>query len=194
MIRNLARKFRQFLKQDKGDMMVEVGLTIGIYFMILFMIFELGRMAITNAYWTYAVSEGVRITQTTDLHNAGGNYQAALKNNILKSYNSIVGKTTMGLFAANINGLIVHIDYASNLVNLVDAVKNNQSSDSPDYIHNCLKGKSCSYDAPLARYIISYKYRFIVPIPFISTTVEHLFTRQFFVVQIYERSYFNKAS
>ncbi len=194
MVGNLTQRFRRFLKQDKGDMMVEVGLTIGIYFLIIFMIFELGRMAITNAYWTYAVSEGVRLTQTTDLHDEGGDYQDALRSNILKSYDSIVGQTTMGLFAANIDGLTVHIDYARNLADLVDAVKNNRGSESSDFIHNCLKGKSCSYDAPLARYVISYKYHFIVPIPFISSTVEHLFTRQFFVVQIYERSYFNKAS
>ncbi|VEJ10194.1 TadE/TadG family type IV pilus assembly protein [Actinobacillus delphinicola] len=177
----LLQRISQFKRQQKGVASIEFGLTIGVYLLVIFMIFEMGRIAITNAYWDLAVTEAVRITKNQDLRSSGGDYAQVLKQQIVRQYNRYSDSTVMGIFAAKLQPPAVTVNYADNMQDLLKAVANPKGQ---GFTNN-------SRNAPLARYLITYNYHFMFGLPFLNNPVNQLFTRQFFVVQEYERSDFN---
>lgn len=146
---------------------IEVALTIGAYLMVIFMIFEMGRIAITQSYWDLAVTDAVRVTKNSDLMDkTASDISAIFKKKLLSNYNAYVGNTFMGLFAYHINNVDIKIKFA----NKIDDLANNSFSES-------------GRNALLACYDISYHYSFFIPLPFISQTIDSLFERQFFIIQ-----------
>ncbi len=177
----MFRRFKflsRFLSNTKGVIAIEVGLTIGAYFLILFMIFEMGRIAISNAYWDLAVTESVRITKNKDLHDSNADYKKVFRDELEKNYQRYIGGSVMGLFATQIRDVKISVNYAYTMQNLLNAVDSKKETEG--YTNR-------GQNAPIARYMVSYHYKFFIPLPFINNAIDGLFTRQFFVVQEYER-------
>lgn len=154
-----------FFRERKGVVAIEVGLTIGAYLMVIFMIFEMGRVAITHAYLDLVVTEAIRTTKNLDLRGQGVDKRIeALKKGIDDNYRHYIGSSMMGVFAhsAPLN-LKVEVNYADTIKDLLTK----HSSDS---------------NARLARYEISYNYDFSIPLPFVPDSLKTIFKRQFFVV------------
>lgn len=165
-MRGITQYLIAFLREKKGVVAIEVGLTIGAYLMVIFMIFEMGRIAISHAYLDLVITEAVRITKNTDLRGQDESTRVTLlKEEISRNYERYVEKSVMGVFAHTPPlGLKIDVKYADTPEQLV----NNIVSQAPY--------------PPLARYLISYHYNFAIPLPFISQSLDTLFRRQFFVV------------
>ncbi len=175
------KKIYQFKYSQKGVVSVEFGLTIAAYVFVIFMIFEMGRIAITNAYWDLAITEAVRFTKNKNLHTSDGDYAQVLKQQIIQQYNGYSNGTVMGIFAAKLRQPEVAVDYAKDMQGLLQAITEPKKHGFIDSSRN----------APVARYLITYHYRFMFGLPFLKNPINQLFTRQFFVVQEYERSDFH---
>lgn len=175
MQQNLIKQLRAFINNKGAVSSIEFTLTIGIFFLAFFMIFEFGRMAITSSYWDLAVAEGVRETKNSNLHNSGSDYGAELKQRLEKSY-AQSHDSVMGLFAVDHPKINVCVDYAEDINDMINVLK-----------QPCISSQTDGKNQTLARYYITYKYDFLIPLPFLGNFTNQMFTRQFIVVQEHER-------
>ncbi len=176
MRKDLSKFLYFLLKNKQGVVTIEITLTVAFYFMIIFMIFEIGRLAITNAYWNYAVQNAVRETRLADLSKTG-DYETKFRDNIRDAYKNMTKDGVMGLFASDIkpNDISIHVDCANSITALANVSKGNYGE--------------CK-NMPLARYDLQFDYHFLIPLPFIPEFANHFFNQQVFVVQVNERPEF----
>lgn len=157
-----------FLREKSGVLAIEVVLTISAYFMVIFMIFEMGRITITHAYLDLVVTEAARITKNLDLQGGSSERANELKQNIKTNYHRYVDHNMMGVFAhspLDLTKLNVEVKYA----------------DKPDDLFDDKNTQVNNPKARLGRYSIEYQYSFSIPLPF-SQYINPVFRRQFFVV------------
>lgn len=178
---------KKFLLNVKGVAAVEFSLTIGLYFMVMFMIFELTRIAIVTAYWDLAIVESIRSARHQQIE--GNDYSKAFLNE-LNQQKSIQNNSTMGMFMLLDNGRYnVETEY-------VDCTKGEKG----DCIDALLKGAFITgtkdsegniklpAGLTLARYNLNYDYSFAINMPFLPTSwVNQLLNRKIIIMQEAQR-------
>lgn len=184
---------KRFISNEKGVSTVEFGLTVGIYFFVVMMIFEFCRLAISTTYWDLAIAESVRITKNTD--NKTHDYASIFKAT-LQAQKALQDSSTMGYLAQlGKNDFDVDVKYVHcpDERQCVNALLNKQFRE-PKKVNGKLVPPT-GQDATLAYYTLTYNYRFIVPLPFIPKSwSESILNREFVVVQEYERSSFSRPN
>ncbi|WP_424405646.1 TadE/TadG family type IV pilus assembly protein [Pasteurella sp. PK-2025] len=184
---------KRFISNKKGVSTIEFGLTVGIYFFVVMMIFEFCRLAIATTYWDLAIAESVRITKNTE--NKTHDYKTFFKAT-LEAQKALQDTSTMGYLAQTGNSEIkVDVKYVDcpQEKECVKALLANRFREP-----KTKDGKIISptgQNATLAYYTLTYDYRFVVPLPFIPTSwTQSILNREFVVVQEYERSSFSRPN
>ncbi|MFD1806451.1 TadE/TadG family type IV pilus assembly protein [Pasteurella oralis] len=184
---------KKFLSNSKGTSTVEFALTIAFYLFIVMFIFEFCRLAIATAYWDLAITESVRIAKNEQA--TAGNYEDAFRK-ALQQQKKFNDESTMGYLALlEKNDFKVKVEYvdcakeSECIQNLLDEKFRQPKKDS--------EGKIISPDgrlATLARYSLTYEYKFVIPLLFMPKSwSEAILNREFVVVQEFERSRFNAS-
>lgn len=167
------KKLQKFLLNRKGVSTIEFALTIGLFLIVLFMIFEFGRITLLSAYWDLAITDSVRITKNQPADN--GDYAKLFHDTLIKQHKKLVSPTVAGLFAVQNIDINVNVKYAKSVDDLINKrfIESNQ-------------GKNLA----IAQYSLDYKYKFFIPLPFLDSLVNSMFKRKILMVQEYERSLF----
>ncbi|MDG6882634.1 Uncharacterised protein [Phocoenobacter uteri] len=182
------QKLKQFVNHKKGVSSIEFTLTIGIFFTVLFILLEFGRIALLSAYWDLAIAEGVRLTKNQQAPN--GDYATLLKQELIKQH-QLRENGGMALFMPENVSIKVDVKYADSIDNLVKGVEGNPSGfRQPKNDGNGKITPPTGETAAIASYRLEYKYHFLVALPFLGPFVDSLFTREIFMVQENERSVF----
>lgn len=183
---------KKFLSNSKGTSTVEFALTIAFYLFIVMFIFEFCRLAIATAYWDLAIIESVRIAKNEQADEA--NYEKVFKQ-VLTEQKKFSDESTMGYLAMlDKNGFDVKVQYVdcpeetNCLENLLkEKFRQPKQITGANHIKIAENGRL----ATLARYSLTYDYKFVVPLPFIPKSwSEAVMNREFVVVQEFERSSF----
>ncbi|MDG2943688.1 TadE/TadG family type IV pilus assembly protein [Exercitatus varius] len=175
-------KIKQLLFCRKGVSTIEFTLTVGIFFMVVFMILELARLTLFTAYWDYLLTESVRITKNQRAEN---NDYAALFKRILTEQHRQQGNPVLALFEVRDEKVEAKVEYAESVDDLVNEVFRQPT------VVNGVAVSPTGANASIARYSLNYSYRFLVPLPFIAQEwISPMFKREIFVVQEYERDQF----
>ncbi|QLB12348.1 tight adherence protein E [Bisgaardia hudsonensis] len=184
------KKLKHFLTNKRGVSTIEFALTVGIFFFVLFSIFELGRIALLSAYWDLAITESVRLTKN---HRAAdGNYQKAFENILLAEHKKLASPLVMGLFALENITVKVDLKYAESIEDLISNKFREPKTETDPKTGEAKLVSPTGKDAAIAQYSLNYKYKFLIPLPFIGQTVDSAFKRKILMVQEYERSSFNR--
>ena len=173
--------FNTFLKNKKGVATVEFTLTVGIFFMVILMFFELARITLISAYLDLSIAEASRLTRLAsyqhDFSEKGDfNYQEVFIDNLRKS------KFKFNECEDSCN-FKVSVDYFDTPTGLADFVEFDEDG-------NPVENTRSSRKAKLARYSVSYDYKGLVSSVsgLLKDLVQHLvFERRFIMVQEYER-------
>ncbi len=178
-------KLKKFILGSKGSAPVEFVLTIVFYLFAVCLILEFCRIAITTSYWDLAITESVRVSKAE--YNGEGDYLNVFKNNLQKQLKS-QENSTLGNFLQldKNNGYNVEVKYVdcSQGKSCINALLNGNFKKIPG-------GTPDGKGASLAYYKVVYKYKFLVPVPFISSSLlEHVLSREFVTVQEWHRSQF----
>ncbi len=177
MIKNL----KKMLVNPNGVSTIEFSLTVGIFFFVVFLIFELCRLAIISAYWDLAITESVRIAKNQRAANS--DYKTQFEKILIEQRNSLQSGTIAFLGEAN-NKLEVDVKYADSLDDLVNGKFKRDPKDSNKF-------SSTGVNSTLALYTVKYSYQPVVPLPFLPTSwTNNLLERKIVMVQEYERSQF----
>ncbi|MDH2927795.1 pilus assembly protein [Lonepinella koalarum] len=172
------------LVNPNGVSSIEFSITIGVFFFVVFMIFELCRLAVISAYWDLAIAESVRIVKNQQAPN--NDYATLFKKTLLEQRQSLES-ATIGLLAEHRNSLEVEVKYVDSVEHLA-----NQNFIQSEVTQNKQTSTSIGRNAALALYILKYNYSPIVPLPFLPTSwTNHLLERKIVMVQEYERSKFD---
>ncbi|WP_443091757.1 TadE/TadG family type IV pilus assembly protein [Basfia succiniciproducens] len=175
-------KIRKLLSCRKGVSSLEFTLTVGLFFMVVFMILELARLTLFTSYWDYLLTESVRITKNQRAEN---NDYASLFRTVLEQQHQQQNNAVLAFFDVRDEKIDVKVEYAESVDDLVNEVFRQPT------IVNGVAVSPTGADASIARYSLSYSYRFLVPLPFISEQwINPMFNREIFVVQEYERPSF----
>ncbi|TDQ57631.1 tight adherence protein E [Mesocricetibacter intestinalis] len=178
----MIKSLKQMLRQPQGVSTVEFTLTIGIFFTVVFIIFELSRFAVISAYWDLAVTESVRMVKN---QRAPNNDYAALFEKTLLEQRRNLENGTIALLGEKRNSLKVDVKYADTVADLA-----NENFRQPRIV----KGQQVppsGRNASLALYTLEYGYSPLIPLPFLPRSwTNHLLERKIVMVQEYERSQF----
>lgn len=182
---------KEFLSNSKGTSTVEFALTIAFYLFIVMFIFEFCRLAIATAYWDLAITESVRIAKNEQA--SASNYEDAFRK-ALKQQKKFHDESTMGYLALlEKNDFEVKVEYVD-CAKEVECIQNLLAEKFRQPQKNS-EGEIISPDgrlATLARYSLTYEYKFVIPLLFIPKSwSETILNREFVVVQEFERSRFN---
>lgn len=172
---------KHFLKNKKGTATVEFSLTVGVFFFIIFLFFELARITLISSYLDLAVAESSRLAKIDayehDYSKGHFNYQEAFtkylrQGKLWKMINFGEEKTE--------NIITIKVDYADSVDDLLAGNFRSQIDD------NTKKAIVNTQGAALARYSVKYEYMEWIPlVP--SVITKPIFQREFVVVQEYER-------
>lgn len=177
---------KKFLYDKKGTATVEFSLTVGIFFFIVFLFFELARIALISSYLDLAVAESSRLARIDayqhDPEKGGFDYRAAFEKRLKAG--SLWDVINFGNKANKIN---INVDYAESL----DAFLNGRFTQDQSEI--TIQSNTNSKGKVLALYSVQYEYTKWIPIvpDFITKPI---FSRRFLMVQEYERSSNKKVS
>ncbi|MDU8924168.1 pilus assembly protein [Pasteurellaceae bacterium LIM206] len=176
-------KLKKMLLHQQGVATIEFALTIGIFLAVVFMIFELSRLAVISAYWDLSITESVRMVKNQRAPN--GDYATLFRKTLLEQRRRLENGT-IGLLAEKGNSLEVEVKYAESVRDLADLrfrepKKDDQGQPIPPDGQN----------ANLALYTVKYHYNPMIPLPFLPKSwTNRLLERKFVMVQEYERDRF----
>ncbi len=171
---------KHFFKNKKGTATVEFSLTVGIFFMVVFLFFELARITLISSYLDLAVAESSRLARIDsynhDYSKGHFDYQAAFTKHL---NNGRFWKFIN--FGDENNNITIKVDYADSVNDLLtDNFRSQLDPSDKNKIKLDTKG------AALAKY--SVKYEYVKWIPIVPSVVTNpIFHREFVVVQEYER-------
>lgn len=170
---------KQFFKNKKGTATVEFSLTVGIFFFVVFLFFELARITLISSYLDLAVAESSRLARIDsynhDYSKGHFDYQAAFTKHL---NNGRFWKVIN--FGDENNNITIKVDYADSVDGLL--ADNFRSQLDP----NTKQAKLDTRGAALAKY--SVKYEYVNWIPLVPSAVANpIFHREFVVVQEYEK-------
>ncbi|WP_386695794.1 TadE/TadG family type IV pilus assembly protein [Lonepinella sp. MS14435] len=182
MIKNL----KKMLVNPNGVSTIEFSLTVGIFFFVVFLIFELCRLAIISAYWDLAITESVRIAKNQRAANS--DYKTQFEKILIEQRNSLRSGTIAFLGEAK-NELKVKVTYINAFdFKTIDNLFKEEDSNSGQ---NGQTTPQTGRNAALALYTVKYSYQPVVPLPFLPTSwTNNLLERKIVMVQEYERSQF----
>lgn len=165
---------RNLIDARRGSATVEFSMTIGIFILVFFMIFELARLAFVSSYYDFMIAETVRVVKNTKAGN--GDYASEFKKIITEQLKNNKSILTMFLFDVKENNIVVNVDYADSV---------------DDLVKERFRRSSDGREAPIALYNVEYNYEFFARLPLIPTSwTNNLFNRKILVIQEYERSLF----
>ncbi|WP_386689548.1 TadE/TadG family type IV pilus assembly protein [Lonepinella sp. MS14437] len=184
MIKNL----KKMLVNPNGVSTIEFSLTVGIFFFVVFLIFELCRLAIISAYWDLAITESVRIAKNQQ-PESNGDYKTQFEK-ILKEQRNNLQNGTIAFLGETNNKLAVDVKYAES--NSIDDLVNERFKKDPK---DKTKLSSSGSGAVLALYTVKYSYQPVVPLPFLPISwTNRLLERNIVMVQEYERFSQNQST
>lgn len=169
---------KKFLHDKKGTATVEFSLTVGIFFFIVFLFFELARIALISSYLDLAVAESSRLARIDayqhDPQTGGFDYKQAFEKHLKE------GRLWKVInFGDTENNIKIEVKYAETIDDLLtDKFRADKPTDKKTGVN--------SQGAALAKYSVEYEYKKWIPlVPDVIT--KPIFSRQFVMVQEYER-------
>ncbi|WP_233112665.1 TadE/TadG family type IV pilus assembly protein [Aggregatibacter actinomycetemcomitans] len=181
----------KFLSNKKGASTVEFALTVVFYFFIVFLILEFCRISITTAYWDLAITESARIAKnrTAEGNDYAAEFEKALKQQLIYQETSTIGY----LARLDKNGGyeidVKYVDCGSESSCIKSLLDGKFRQPTKDRNGNIIPPNGRL--ATLAVYSLTYKYEFLVSLPFLPRdNVSSLLSRKFVAVQEFNRSKF----
>lgn len=181
-MRSIKKAFHNLLRRRNGVASVEMALTVFPYFFVIFMIFEMGRLSITNAYYDLAATEAIRITNASGVKDPV-EFKKLFVKNLNDYYGRYISGETMGLFAAELEGYGC-VYYAKNFEELHKKLEKTLFTACKEDSYTPEKGKK-----PIIGYVLKADYKFPVYIPLVQQATNNLFLRHYFMVPEHEETH-----
>ena len=186
---------KKFLSNVKGVAAVEFALTAALFFFVFFMNLELTRLAITSSQWDLMIAQSVRAARNANPED--GNYEKVFLKELEEQRDNVSGIMRFFVYRQTKLfqiGTTVKVDYADcerDEKTCIDAILNERfRQPTKDKDGNPIAPAS-GIQATLARYKLVYSYEFDSVLPFLPKEwIENTLTREFIVLQEYQRSAF----
>ena len=189
---------KKFLSNTKGVAAVEFALTVGLFLFVFFMNLELTRLAITSSQWDLMIAQSVRAARNAKAED--GNYEKVFLQALEKQRGTYPGMMNFFVYRQTKPfeiGKNVKIDYAdceNDETTCIDAILNERFRQPKRDKDGKPIAPASGVNATLARYTLTYSYEFDSVLPLLPKSwIENTLSRQFIVLQEYERSAFQQA-
>lgn len=179
----IRKKIKLFTCNNRGVAAIEFAMVAGLFFMMVFFIVEMSRVAYISGVLDLASSEGAKMAKNFD----GKNSQSYKEKFSEVLYGGKAGRLWRNILKqedVNISVSFVNCDKKDCIAKTIDKIRNSSDMSSGNNISGNAE------NAPIAIYRISYHYKPMF-FPFASSLFNDRLVREVVFVQEYERSEFS---